>query len=369
MKKISRLKIDRKVLMIPAIVVLIVVALFLSTQTGGGEDILSEAIEGGELTLTSVGRNYESLMQFVQNNETQARQLLEAARATLENGKARLNSARRTDDDYVLGMLDNYQKVAQASDVMAQGVDNLLTINENLTDAIYYYSQKNYTKASELASYCLDVLTSLSDDFETSNATLNGINFFYIPSGQKDQLKLRLNQYRNETEIYNQYVLLLQSLKEGKEYLQVNSQLEDLLMQLQNAIANKEWDKAEDLRQQISKILESLRNPQYQNAADLASQLNPNLFSGSTSDVAQELRNRLRNLEGINNFQNYLQGLEQYLEAMNLLQQGDVEGAQQAINEGLRILEQGQPADPELQGLYEGLRNAFMHIRDQPAQG
>jgi F0F1-type ATP synthase membrane subunit b/b' len=373
MKEITKLKTNPKILIIPVIVALIVAAVFLSTQTGGSQDILSEAIEGGELTLTSVGRNYESLTQFVQNDDAQARQLLEGARAMLENGKAKLNSARRTSDEYVLDMLDNYQRLAEASGVMAQGVDNLLFISENLTDAIYYYSQKNYTVASEQASYCLEILAPLLRDFETSNATLNGINVLYIPSGQRDRLTLGVDQFRNETKIYNQYVLLLRSLLEGKDYLKKNAELEDLLRQLQSSIANKDYQTAETLRQRISEILQSLRDPSYQGAADLASQLDPSLLSGTTSDVAQELRNRLRNLEGIDNFENYLESLRRYLEALEQLQQGNVEGAEQAINEGLGILGQGQGSDSELQGLYAGLTEAFntlqQSIRNPPPPG
>jgi len=348
---------------------------FLTTQPGGGEDILSEALEGGELTLTSVGRNYESLTQFMQNNETQARQLLEAARDTLENARAKLNSAKRTRDQYVLGMLDNYQRLAQASDVMAQGVDNLLVISENLTDAIFYYSYQDYGNASEKASYCLQVLEPLLSDFETSEMALNGSNILYIPSGQRDQLTLRVNQYKSENEIYYQYVWLLRSLLNGTDYLQKNALLEEYLRQLQSAIANQDFQTAQTLLQRISDLLQSLRDPRYQSAADIASQLNPGLLSGKASDTAQQLKNRLRNLGEIDAFEKYLQSLEKYLEAQRLLEQGDVEGAEQAINEGLGFLGQGQPqvSDPELQGLYTGLREAYntlrMRSKGQPPQG
>lgn len=373
MSKLAKLKTNPKILIIPAIGALLVAAVFLGTQTGGGEDVLSEAIEGGELTLTSVGRNYESLKQFVQNNEAQTRQLLEAARSTLENAKTKLNSVRRTSDEYVLGMVDNYQTVAQASDVMAQGVDNLLFISENLTNAIYHYSQKDFEKASEQASYCLQVLTPLLSDFETSNAALTSMNVFFIPSGQRDRLTLGVGQYTSEAEIYNQYVLLLRSLLEGKEYLQMNALLEEYLRQLQNAIANSDYETAQTLRQTISQILQSLRDTRYQVAADLASQLDPSLLSGMTSDVAEEIRNRLRNLEGIDDFENYLQSLEKYLEALSRFEQKDLEGAEQAINEGLGVLGQLQGDDPDLQGLYAGLREAFntlqLRIKGQPEQG
>jgi hypothetical protein len=372
MKNTSRWKINPKILIIIAIAAIVVAAVFLSTQTRG-EDSLSEAVEGGELTLTSVGRNYESLTQFVQNDEEQTRQLLEAARATLENARAKFGSARRTSDEYVLGMLDNYESVVQASDVMALGVDNLLLVSKNLTDAIDFHRQKEFEKASAQAAYCLTVLEPLLSDFETSNTALSDINVVYIPSGQRDRLTLRISQYGNEAAVYNQYVLLLRSILEGEDYLKLNAQLEDLMRQLQSAIANNDDQAAQDdLRQQISNILQQLRDPSYQNAADTASQLNPNSFSGAASDAAQELRNKLRDLEGIDAFENYLQSLEKYLEATRHFEQGETAEAEQDINEGLSIL-QGQATDQELEGLYAGLRQAFntleLRIKGQPPQG
>ena len=371
MKNTSRWKINPKILIIIAIVAIVVAAVFLSTQTRG-EDSLSEAVEGGELTLTSVGRNYESLTQFVQNDEEQTRQLLEAARAALENARAKFGSAQRTSDEYVLGMLGNFESVVQASDVMAQGVDNLLLVSKNLTDAIDYYRQKEFEKASAQASYCLTVLEPLLNDFETSNIALSDINVVYIPSGQRDRLTLRIGQYGNEAAVYNQYVLLLRSILEGEDYLKLNAQLEDLMRQLQSAIANNDDQAAQDLRQQISNILQQLRDPSYQNAAGTASQLDPNSFSGAASDAAQELRNKLRDLEGIDAFENYLQSLEKYLEAMRHFEQGETAEAEQDINEGLSIL-QGQATDQELEGLYAGLRQAFntleLRIKGQPPQG
>ncbi len=152
MKRITQVKIHSRILIVSVVGVLVVAAVFLSTQLGSGRDALSEAVEGGELALTSVGRNYESLTHFVQNNESESKQLLDAATAALESSKAKLNSAKRTDDEYVRNMVNNYQSVAQASDVMAHGVDNLLAVSANLTRAIDYYSQKDFEKASEQAA-------------------------------------------------------------------------------------------------------------------------------------------------------------------------------------------------------------------------
>jgi len=373
MKKITKLKFNPKLLIIPVIAVLIVAALFLSAQTGGGTDTLSEALEGGELTLTSIGRNYESLTHFVQDDEAQSRQLLEAARAALENGKAKLNSAGRTDDEYLRGVLSEYRKVVQASNVMAKGVDNLLVVSENMTNAFYYYSHRNYEKASEQATYCLQILTPLLEDFVTSDLDLNGMNVFYIPSGQRDRLTLAIDQFMNESAVYDQYVKLLQSLLEGKDYLQENALLEEYLKQLQDALANQDYKTAEAIRQEISKILESLRDPRYQKAAEEASKLDPKSLKGMASDIAQELRNRLRNLEGIEAFEKYTQSLEKYLEALEYLKQGEDKQllAEQAAEEGLKILGQGQGTDSELQGLYTELREALstLRIKGQPEQG
>jgi hypothetical protein len=360
MNRTTKLKINSKLVIVLAIVALIIVAFFLSRQTGGGIDTLSEAMEGGELTLTSVGRNYESLMQFVQSNETQARQLLEGARVALEDAKAKLNSAgARTSDEYVRGMLDSYQKITQASNVMSQGVENLLHVNENLTSALDCYSQKNFDEAAQQAAYCLKVLEPLLKDFDASNTTLNEMNVFYIPSGQRDLLTVRVEQYRNETKIYNQYVLLLRAIVGGKDYLQMNAQLEDYMRQLQSALANNDYAAADELLQEISQILQTLRSSQYQEAAEGASQLDPSMLSGSASDVGKDLRNQLRNLEGINAYERYLESLQKYLEALKQSNEGNSSGAEQSINQGLGLLGQGQGTDPELQGLYEGLREAF----------
>lgn len=366
------MKINPKILIVVAIGTL-VVAFFLSTRIGGKQDALSEAVEAGELTLTSMGRSHESLTQFLQENEAQAMELLEAARVALENAMAKLNSAAPTNDEYVLGMIDNYQKTAQASDVMARGIDNLLVVSENLTNALNYYSQKNYAKASEQALNCLHILTPLLSEFETSNATLKEINVLFVPSGQRDRLTLRVGQYRNEMETYSQYVRLLESLLRGKEYLERNDELEEKLRELQNAVANKYYEKAETLRQEISKILQSLRDPKYQTAVDSVSKLDPNLLGGTASEVAQELRDKLRDLEAIGSFENYLQSLEKYLEALRHFELGELPEAEQAANEALGILGQGQGGDPELQGLVEGLREALnslqLHIKGRPPPG
>jgi len=370
MKSIRQLKTHSRILIVSVVGVLVVAAVFLSTRLGSSRDALNEAVEGGELALTSVGRNYESFTQFVKNNASESKQLLDAAKAALESSNVKLNSAKHTDDEYVRNMVNNYKSVTQASDVMAHGVDNLLAVNENLTLAINYYSQKNYEKASEQAAGCLLVLVPLQSDFQTSGSALKGVTMQYIPSGQKNRLIHGVDQYQKEMTIYNQIVSFLQSIVEGKDYLQMNAQLEESMKELQSAVANKDYERAEWLLQRMSEILQELKDPRFQSAADLASQLNPSSLSGDASAVLEELKNRLRNEEGLDSFNNYLQSLQKYLEALELLDQGNPTDAEQAINEGLRLLGQGTSNDPELEGLRQSLKNAYntLQLRPKPPQ-
>lgn len=368
MKNLQQVKKHRKLLIIPIIGVLIVAAVFVSTRPSSGEDKLDEAVQGGELTLTSVGRNYESVTSFLQKDEAQSRQLLEAARAALESARTKLESAGRTHDEYVLGMIDNYQKLATASDTMSKGIDNLLLISQNLTNALDYYSNGEYDKASSEAVYCLGVLNPLVDEFETSNSAMNGINVFYVPSGQKDRIALRESQYKNEGEIYRQCILLLQSLMQGKDYLEQNSVLEDYLRQLQEAIAKKDYAAAEQLRQQMSDLLQKFRSADYQNAANTASQLNPDALSDEYSQIAQELQNRLRNNDELDAFQNYLLALQKYLEALQKLSTdpNNTGAIQQLINEALGQAGQGAGSgNGETNSLIEGLKGALNELSTQ----
>lgn len=373
MKKIAKFVTGPRILIIPAVAALVLAAVFFGTQQSVGNDLFSQALEGGELTLTSVGRNYESLTQFAHGDDEQARQLLEGARSMLDEAKAKLSSAGRSSDEYLLGMLDNYQRMANASDAMAHGVDNLLFISENLTKAIDYYYQGDFERASAQASYCLQKLTPLLRDFNATDVALSGINFVFVPFGRKDRLSLGVVQYMNETEIYSQYILLLRTMVEGKDYMQMNEQLQKLYEELQSAIANKDYQTAQDLRQKISDLLQSLRDPRYQTAADLASQLDPSMLRGTSSTVAGDLRSTLRNLQGLDAFQNYVQSLQKYVEALQHYEQGQLSDAEQSVNEGIGILAKGQSNDPYLQSLYTGLLEAFntlqQRIKGQPNQG
>lgn len=373
MHKIARFKANAKFLLPVIMIIFILVAIFLSTHVGGGENALSEAIEGGELILTSISRNNQSITHFVENDKEQARQLLEAARASLDNAKAKLSAAKRTTDPYVRTMLANYQTLSEASDIMAQGVDNLLAISDNLENAINHYVQGAYENASAEASYSLQILTPLLSDFEKHNVSLNGLDYSYIPSGQRDRVKQAVNQYKRTMEIYNQYVLLLKILQNETDYLNLSRLIEEYMQQLQRAANIRDYETAHNLLQEISNVLQSLRSPTHQSAADMASQLDPSLLSGLTSQAARDLQTRLRNLEGIEDFENYLRSLERYLEASNYLERGELEEAELAVSEGLEMLEQGRGVDPQLQGFFTALREAFnslqMRIRGQPDQG
>jgi hypothetical protein len=368
MTSIQQLKKRQRLLIIPLIGVLIVAAVFLSTRPTGGEDKLDEAVEGGELALTSVGRNYESLASFLKKDEAQSRQLLEAAKAALETARTKLDSAGRTDDEYVHGMLDNYRRLGSASETMSKGMDNLLFISENLTRAIDYYSKGDYDKAAVEAAYCLEVLTPLLGEFDTSNTDLNGITVLYVPSGQKDRLTVRVSQYRNEREIYRQCVLLLQSLMQGQEYLKQNALLEDYLRQLQEAIAKQDYETAQKLRQQMSDLLQSLQSQSFQDAANLASQLDPEKLSGKYSQIAQELQNKLKDMEELDDFQNYLLALQKYLEALQMFSQdpSNTGAIQQLMADALNRAGQGAGSgNGELQGLYDGLKGALNELSTQ----
>lgn len=373
MNKIPWMGKNTKILIIPVIAALLIIAAFLSIQPSGGEDKLSQAIEGGELALTSVGRNHESLTAFVQEDERNSRELLEAAQVAVQSAKPKLDSAKRINDEYIQRMIGNYETLAAASSIMSQGIDNLLSINPNITSALDYHSNGNYEQAANQSAYCLQVLVPLLSSFRESDSALNTMNVFFIPSGQRDRLTLRVSQYKDEMETYNQYILLLQSLLKGKDYLKMNEELEESMRQIQSAISNGDYESAQQQLQAASQVASSLKDPRYQDAADQASQLNPSQLSGKAANTAQELRNKLRNLEGLEDFENYLRSLQKYLEALEKHQQGKPSEAQQALDEGLSILSQGQGKDEELQGMYDGLEAAFnelqLRIKGQPDQG
>jgi len=377
MRKIPELKTPLKLSIALTLIALLIAVAFLSIHIGGGgQNVLNEAVEGGEYALKAVGRSYESLMHFVQENQTQAEELLKAARTSVDNAKAKLTSAGRTEDQYTLRMVENYKIISGASEVMAQGVDNLLTISDSLQNALDYYSQGEYEMASQQASQGLDVLTPLLTDLKEWNSSLDGLNYNSIASGHRDRVKHAVSQYRGEHEIYFQYILLLRSLLEGKDYLETRELIDEKLRQLQSAIANEDYETAQRLRQEISELLQTLKDPKYENATTTASKLNPELLEGNAFDVSLDLKTRLKNLKGIQEFENYLQSLEKFVEALSYLAQEnpDPQAAEKSANEGIGILEQAlELSDPELQKLYTGLGEAYnsllMRIKGQPDLG
>jgi hypothetical protein len=341
----------------------------------GEQNSLNEAVEGGELALTAVGRSYESLTHFVQKNQSQAEELLKAARVSTDNAERKLSSAGRTRDVFTIRMVSNYKIISGASEVMSQGVDNLLAINGKLRNALTFYSQGEYVNSAEQASQALDVLTPFLTDLAEWNSSLMGLNYNSIASGHRDRVKVAVGQYQSEREIYLQYVLLLKSLLEGKDYLETREVIDEKLRQLQSAIANEDYTTAQKLLQEINDLLQTLKDPRFDDATETASQLEPELLEGTAFDAAQDLKTRLKDLAGIQQFETYLQGLEKYVTSSIFLAQGEPTAAEQAANEGIGILGPGQPylGDPELQRLYEGLEQAFssllMRIKGQPDLG
>jgi len=375
MQKIRGWKTVPKLLVVVSIAALVIAVIVLNIRMGGGEhNALDEAVEGGEYALSAVGRSHESLMYFVQENQSQAQELLKAARTSIDNAKAELTSAGRTQDEYVLNMVENYKIISNASEVMAQGVHNLLAISDSLQNALNYYDQGEYEKAAEQASQGLGVLTPLLSELNKWNSSLNVLNYNSIASGHRDSVKHAVSQYRDEHEIYVQYTLLLKSLLEGKDYLEIREQIDEKLRQLQSAIANEDYKTAQRLLQEISELLKSLKDPKYKNATATASKLDPALLEGKAADASLDLKTRLKDMAGIQEFENYLKSLDKFVEASSYLSQGKLQAAEQAANEGLGMMEQGQaPSDPELQRLFTGLSGAFNsllgQIRGQPPLG
>jgi len=357
---------------------LLIAAILLSTPMGSIPNPLSLALEGGEYALTSVGRNNVSMTHFVEDRQEEARDVLTAALTSLESGRARLDAAGNTDDEYVLRMVENYQTLAESSGVMSEGVENLLSINDDLKSALDNYWRGEYEQASQNASVCLQTLIPLVSDFERWNQSLNDLDYRYIASGQREQTEQAIQQYRSTMKTYLQYILLLRSLQEGADYLEMRQSIDEYLRQLQSSIARGDYNAAREIMQEISRILQSLKGQNYQNAVAAASQLDPNALSGGATQAAQDIKTRLKPAEGIEGLEEYLESLQKYLEALEYLEQGDLQSAQQAANEGLAGLGQGDgqgpgQGDPELQNLYQGLTEAFnsllMRIRGEPDQG
>ena len=375
MPKFIGLKTGLKFALFIGVLALVIAAVLLSniSITGGGNS-LTEAIEGGESTLTAIGRSHESLTNFVRDEEELAGELLKAAQASQDYAKTKLTSARHTGDDFVINMAENYGILLNSSHVMTQGVDNLLAISDDLEKTLNYYKQGEYEKAAENASVCLQTLTPLVNRFEQRNQSLDGLNYHYLASGHRDRVKHALVQYREEMRIYLAYIFLLESIIEGVDYLETMGNINELFDQLQHALAKEDYEEAQRLLEEISELLQPLKDPQYQNAASTASELDPSLLDGDAFNIAQDVRSQLRDLEGIQGFENYLESLRRYMEALSSLEQGELEAAEEALDQGLSLLGQGENlADADVQRFYTALRGAFnslrMRIRGQPDQG
>ena len=377
MYKFIGLKTSLKLALPLAVLALAIVAVFLNNIliTGGG-NALTEAIEGGESTLTAIGRSHESVTNFVQDEEELAGDLLKAARASQDNARARLVSARHTEDDFVLNMVENYGILFDSSQVMTQGVDNLLTISDDLEKTLNHYRQGEYEEAAEEASVCLQTLTPLVDQFGRWNQSLEDLSYGYIASGHRNRVKQAIAQYRDEMRIYDEYILLLESIINGVDYLKTMDSIDKLFDQLQHALASENYETAQHLLEEILERLQLLKDPQFQNAASTASELDPSLLDGTAFNTAQDVRNRLKDLEGIQEFENYLEAVMEYIEALSLFEEGNLEATEEAINQGLLLLGQGENlADIDVQRFHTALREDFnslsarMQLKDQPEQG
>ena len=126
------LRIGKKLVLVIAIIPIIIAVLFLLQTQEISSNPLKEASEGGELLLTAIGRSHESLMDFVNDKEELAQEILRAARDAQDHAEAKLNSAKRVGDDVIIRMVENYDVLYGSSSTMTQGVGNLLTVSDNL---------------------------------------------------------------------------------------------------------------------------------------------------------------------------------------------------------------------------------------------
>jgi len=374
MRKFIGLKTGLKLILFLGVLALIITAVFLANIHSEQGNSLTEAIEGGESVLTAIGRSHESITNFVKDKEELAVDLLKTAKASQEYAEVRLTSSKRTKDTFLLSMIENYLMLLNSSRVMTQGMDNLLAISDDLKETLNYYREGAYEDAAEKASVCLQTLTPLVEQFEPWNHTLDGIDYLHLASGQKDRVKNAIGQYKDAMRIYLAYIHLLESIKQGVDYLNIMDNVNKLFDQLQHAIANQDYASVPELLQQISNQLQLLEDPNYQNVASIASKIDLSLLDGSVFNTAQDLKNLLKDLEGIQGFENYLESVAKYVEALNYADQGELEAAEEAIEQGIALLGQGQKlSDLYVQKYYTALENAFntlkMRIRGPQPEG
>lgn len=362
-------------LVLTASVVIVAVLLFSMFTINTVRNPLTDAIESGEASFRAVDRNHESMVDFARELVEEARDLLKTAQISQEQAESSLTQARHTDDEFVLNMAQNYGFLLESSYVMNQGVEHLLAVDNDLQKALSYYWQKSYSSAANTASVCLQKLEPLIGDFNTCNQTLENINYRYLASGHKDQVKYAVIEYKDAMAIYLQYVQLLKSLKEGAAYKQKTDEIENQFNQIQNDLANNAYENAKQQLDELSKQLESLKDQQFQNAASLASQLDPSIFCGLAQNTAQDLKNQLRDLAAIDGFQDYLKTVEKYAQAKMYFSNGQLQEAEDAANQALQMLNQssgesGQGGDASRysEALEFALNSLKMQIKGQPDQ-
>jgi hypothetical protein len=362
-------------LVLMASVVIVAVLLFSLFTINPVRNPLTDAIESGESTLKAVDRNHESMVKFASDLTDEAEELLKTAQTSQEQAKVGLTYARHTDDEFVLNMVQNYGSLLESSQIMNQGVECLLSVNDNLQKTLNYYSQRSYSLAANSASICLQSLEPLVGNFNAGNQSLERINYRYLASGHKDQVKYAVLEYKDAMSIYLQYIELLKTLKQGAAYMKKADEMNDLFNQMQNNLANNAYENAQQLLDDLSRQLEGLKSPDFQNAASLASQLNPSLLSGLAHNTAEDLKNQLKDLKGIDSFENYLKAVEKYKEASMYLANGEATKADETANQALAMLAQseGQPGQGSDTSRYSAalefaLNSLKMQIRGQPDQ-
>jgi hypothetical protein len=355
--------------------VLIGVLFFSLSMFNSVRNPLTEAIESGEATVKAVDINHESIANFAEGLTVQADDLLKTAQISQEQAEVSLVYARHTDDEFVLNMAQNYGLLLESANVMSQGVENLLAVNDDLQQTLNYYGQKSYSLSANSSAICLQTLEPLLANFSANNQTLENINYRYLASGQRDQVKYAVTEYRDAMAIYLQYVQLLKTLKEGTAYEQKANEINDQFNQIQNDIANSTYADAKQRLNDLSKQLDSLRTTQFQNTASLASQLEPSMLSGLAQSTAQDLKNQLRDLTGLDKFQNYLAAVGKYTDASTYLAEGNLKDAEDSANQALQMLAQsqgqsGQGSDISRysEALEYALNSLKMQIKGQPDQ-
>lgn len=371
MSKLTSRRSMLKVAVLLTLVALVISVVFLSSiPRSNEENFLNDAIEGGESSLTAIGRSHESLTNFADEKEESAKDVLGTALTSQEQAKAKLVAAGIADDDFVLKMVENYELLLNASYILTQGAQNLISISDILNTTLKRYRVGANLEAAELAPSCLQILTPLVSKFESWNESLDAINYQYIASGHRESVQHAVSQYREGMKIYLNYISLLESIVGGKDYSNAMDEINDLFDQLQHAIATNDYASAQKLLQDIYQQLQAIEEAGYPNATSTVSNLDPSALGGLASVVAQDLKNSLKDSEGIRELEAYFDSLSKYLEALELWNEGNLEEAENAIEEGLLLLGQEEPlTDSELQKYYNALTSAFLQLKSPPSQG